>query len=161
MHYRSLVLSVLLHGCESWTLTADLERRIQVFENKCNGRRLDIGLSYREHKTNESVWHQVSILAGLQEHLLSTVKRRKLSWFGHICRHDTLPKIHTAGLRGRKASQRWTAQIVEEQQQGMDQSADFIIASRCRGQASMCGHHSGSICRGYPDDAWASRVLID
>ena len=22
-----------------------------------------------------------------------TVKRRKLSWFGHVCRHDALPKI--------------------------------------------------------------------
>ena len=28
--YRSLVLPVLLYGCESWTLTADLGRRIQA-----------------------------------------------------------------------------------------------------------------------------------
>ena len=33
------------------------------------------------------------IRAGRQELLLSTVKRLKLSWFGHVCRHDTLPKI--------------------------------------------------------------------
>ena len=32
--YKSLVLSTLLYGCESWTLTADTERRIQSFENK-------------------------------------------------------------------------------------------------------------------------------
>jgi hypothetical protein len=93
--YRSLVLSVLLYGCESWTLTADLERRIQAFENKCFRRML--GISYREHKTNEYVWQQVSILAGPQELLLSTVKRRKLSWFGHVCRHDALPKIILQG----------------------------------------------------------------
>ena len=48
--YRSLVLLVLLYGCENWTLTADLERRIQAFENKCYKRML--GILYREHKTN-------------------------------------------------------------------------------------------------------------
>ena len=51
------------------------------------------GISYREHKTNEYVWQPVDILAACQELLLSTDKRRKkLSWFGHVC-HDTLPKI--------------------------------------------------------------------
>ena len=56
-----------------------------------------LGISYREHETNDYVWQQVSILAGPQEHLLSTVKRRKLSWFGHVCRHDTLPNIILQG----------------------------------------------------------------
>ena len=51
--YKSLVLSILLYICGSWTLTADLERRIQAFENKCYRRMLD--MSYREHKTNEYV----------------------------------------------------------------------------------------------------------
>ena len=41
-------------GRESWTLTADLEKRIQVLENKCYRRML--GISYREHKPNEYVW---------------------------------------------------------------------------------------------------------
>ena len=50
-------------------VTADLERRIQVFENKCQM----LGISYREHKTNEYVWQQVSIVAGPQELLLSNV----------------------------------------------------------------------------------------
>ena len=46
-------------------------------------------LETREHKTNEYAWqaHPTSLF------LLSAVKRRKLSWFGHICRYDTLPKI--------------------------------------------------------------------
>ncbi|GFR90078.1 endonuclease-reverse transcriptase [Elysia marginata] len=33
--FRSLVISILIYGCETWTLLADTERRIQVFENKC------------------------------------------------------------------------------------------------------------------------------
>ena len=52
-----------------------------------------LGISYREHKTNENVWQQVNILAGDQEPLLSSVKHRKLSWFGHVCRHHKLPNI--------------------------------------------------------------------
>ena len=32
-----------------------------------------------------------------QEFLLSTVKCRKLSWFGHVCRHDTLSNIIRQG----------------------------------------------------------------
>ena len=50
----------------------------------------DVGVSYREHNANEYVWQQVNILAGRQELLLSTPKRRKLSWFGHVYRHDML-----------------------------------------------------------------------
>ena len=52
--YKALVWSILLYGCESWTLTADLDRRIQAFENKCYRRML--GVSYREHETNKYVW---------------------------------------------------------------------------------------------------------
>ena len=44
-------------------------------------------------KTNQYVWQQVNILAGRPELLLPIVKRRKLSWFGHVCRHDTMSRI--------------------------------------------------------------------
>ena len=47
--------------------------------------------SYLEHKTNGYVWQQATVLARYQEFLLPIVKHRKLSWFGHVCQHDTLP----------------------------------------------------------------------
>ena len=50
-------------------------------------------ISHIEHKTNEYVRKQVDSLVGKQEPLLATVNRRKLSWFGHIIRHDTIAKI--------------------------------------------------------------------
>ena len=43
--YMSLVLSILIYECESWTSTADLERQIQAFVNKCY--RGLLGISYR------------------------------------------------------------------------------------------------------------------
>ena len=51
--FKSLVVSILLYGCETWTLLADDEKRIQAFETKCLRKVLHI--SYREHKTNDYV----------------------------------------------------------------------------------------------------------
>ena len=32
---RSLVISIFLYACESWILTAELEKRMQAFEMRC------------------------------------------------------------------------------------------------------------------------------
>ena len=50
---RSLVTSILLYACESWTLTAELQRRIQALEMRCYRKILHI--SYKGHVTNEKV----------------------------------------------------------------------------------------------------------
>ena len=31
--YRNIILPVVLHGCETWSLTLKEERRLRVFEN--------------------------------------------------------------------------------------------------------------------------------
>ena len=33
--YEGLILSILLHGCETWNLTQELYRRLQCFHNRC------------------------------------------------------------------------------------------------------------------------------
>ena len=48
--YRSLILSIALYGCESWTLSKDLEKRIESFESKCLRRLL--GITWQERRTN-------------------------------------------------------------------------------------------------------------
>ena len=93
--YRTLVLSTFLYGCESWSLSAEMEKRIQAFEMKCY--RQLLGISWKEHKTNEYVRGQIISLAGPQEPLLATVKRQKLQWFGHVSRHNTLAKTILQG----------------------------------------------------------------
>ncbi|GFS00135.1 endonuclease-reverse transcriptase [Elysia marginata] len=93
--FRSLVSSILTYGCETWTLLADTERRIQAFENKCLRKLLRI--SYKDHLTNESVRELVVAYVDPQEPLLATVKRRKLAWFGHVTRHDSLSKTILQG----------------------------------------------------------------
>ncbi|GFS04037.1 endonuclease-reverse transcriptase [Elysia marginata] len=99
--FRSLVNSILTYGCETWSLLADTERRIQVFENKCLRKLLRI--SYKDHITNESVRELVVAYVGPQEPLLATVKRRKLAWFGHVTRHDSLSKTILQGtVKGKR-----------------------------------------------------------
>ena len=60
--FKSLVVSILLYGCKCWTITADLKRRIQAFEDTCYRRLLRI--SYTEHRSNEFVRQQVTNYAG-------------------------------------------------------------------------------------------------
>ena len=48
-----LVTSIFLYACESWTLTAELQRRIQAMEMRCYRKTLRI--SYEDRVTNEEV----------------------------------------------------------------------------------------------------------
>ena len=75
---RSLVTSIFLYACESWILTAELQRRIQAMEMRCYSKILHI--SYKDHVTNEGVRAKIQPAIGLHEDLLTIVKRRKLQW---------------------------------------------------------------------------------
>ena len=71
--YRSLMVSIILYGCESWTLLADTEKRIQAFENKYLRKLL--GIRYWEYKTIEHVLNMITSIVGPEEALLETVRR--------------------------------------------------------------------------------------
>ena len=73
---RSLVTSIFLYACESWTLTAELQRRMQTMEIRCYRKILLI--SYKDHVTNEGVRAKIQQAIGQHEDILAIVKRRKL-----------------------------------------------------------------------------------
>ena len=87
---RSLVISTFLYACESWTLTAELEKRTQAFEMRCYWRLLNI--SYKDHVTNKEVRRKIQAAIGEYDELLTLVKKRKLRWFGHVSRSSGLVK---------------------------------------------------------------------
>ena len=74
--YTSLVTSILLYPCKTWTLLVDSEERIQAFETECMRK---LRISYLEHKTDDWVRSKINILVGPREPLLATVKKRKLA----------------------------------------------------------------------------------
>ena len=92
---RSLVTSTFLYACESWTLTAELLRRIQAMEMRCCRKILRI--SYKDHVTNEEVRAKMQQAIGPHEGLLTIVKRRKLQWYGHVSRSSGLAKTILQG----------------------------------------------------------------
>ena len=49
-------------------------------------------ITYRQRKTNDYIHEKMINLIGKYEPLLSTIKRRNLKYYGHICQHDGLAK---------------------------------------------------------------------
>ena len=87
---QTLILSTFLYACESWTLTAEIKRRIQALEMRCYRRLLNI--SNKDHVTNEEVRKRIQNAIGVQDDLLTMVKKRKLRWYGHISRSSGMAK---------------------------------------------------------------------
>ena len=79
---RSLFTFICLYACESLILTAEFQRRMQAMETRCYRKILCI--SYKDHVTNEEVRAKTQQAIGSHEDLLTTVKRRKLQWYGHV-----------------------------------------------------------------------------
>ena len=73
---RSLVTSIFLYASELWTLTAELQRRIQAMKMRCYCKILHI--SYKDHVTNVEVSAKVQQAIGPHEDDLTIVKRPKL-----------------------------------------------------------------------------------
>ena len=92
---RSLVMSIFLYSCETWTLTAEIEGKIQTVEMR-SFRRL-LGISYKDHITNEEVRSRIRKAIRPYEELLCTVKRRKMKWYGHVTRASGLAKTVLQG----------------------------------------------------------------
>ena len=91
---RALVITIFLYACETWTPTAELQRRIQSLEFRCF--RKTLGISYKDRVINEHVRKTIVKHIGPYEDL-ATVKRRKLKWYGHVTRSDGLTKVILQG----------------------------------------------------------------
>ena len=73
---RSFVISIFLYACESWTMTAELEKRSQAFEMRCYQRLLN--MSHEDHVANEEVRRKIQAAIIEYDELLTLVKKRKL-----------------------------------------------------------------------------------
>ena len=91
---RSLVTSIFLYACESWTLTDELQRRIQAIEMRCY--RKILRFTYKDHVTNEKVHAKIQQATGPHEDL-TIVNRCKLQWYGHVSRLSGLAKTILQG----------------------------------------------------------------
>ena len=73
---HSLVISIYLYTCKSWTLSAELEKIMQVFKMRCYQRLLNI--SYKDHVTSQEVRSKIQAAIGAYVEILAPGKKHKL-----------------------------------------------------------------------------------
>ncbi|KAG1674114.1 RNA-directed DNA polymerase from mobile element jockey [Nymphon striatum] len=117
---KCYIWSILLYGVETWTISKKMEERLEAYEMWIYRR---IGkVSWTERKTNEYVLRML----GIKKQLLNIVKERKLKYYGHIKRHQTVQRTTLEGkvegkrsrgkqrLKGEDNIKGWTKRSMEE-----------------------------------------------
>ena len=96
---KCYVWSTFLYACETWTLTACLEKKIDAFEMWTYRRILKIPWTRR--KTNIDVLIDVGVRT---RRLLAEVKQRKMRYYGHARRHNNIQKMVMEGkIEGKRS----------------------------------------------------------
>lgn len=100
--YAVLVLTILLHGSECWSLREDLYDRLRVFHNRCVRTLCRVKMrQVRRHRIKQDT---LNARVGLQslDYYYST---RLLRWAGHVSRmpwHRTPRKLLTSWVRHKR-----------------------------------------------------------
>jgi hypothetical protein len=83
--YKTIILPVVLHGCETWSLTLKEEHRLRVFENRVLRRifgpkRDEVTGEWR--KLHNKELHDLY----LSPSIIRIIKSRRMRWEGHVTR---------------------------------------------------------------------------
>ena len=91
--YRTIILPVVLYGCETWSLTLREERRLRVFQNRVLrrvfGRKRDEVTAEWRKLHNEELNDLYSLL-----NIVRVVKSRRMRWAGHVARMGENRGVH-------------------------------------------------------------------
>ena len=114
---KAMVFSVVVYGCESWTIKK-VEHRIDVFE-LCYWRRL-LRVPWTARRSNQSIQKEISSGCSLDRLML----KMKLQYFGHLMqRADSFEKTLMLGkIEGRRRGQqrmRWLDGITNSIDMGL------------------------------------------
>ena len=107
---KCYIYPIVLYGSETWTLLKESEKRVEAFEMWLYRRLAKI--SWKDKVRNEDVLTRL----GVQRELLPTLQTNKLTYFGHIARHDCLPRsilmgIHEGKRKRGRPRRMWTNDI--------------------------------------------------
>ena len=111
---KALIFPVATYGSETWCLSKQAEQKVKSFQMKSFRKILRI--PWTEKRTNESILQQ---LGNFDENwLLNTVVQRKMKFFGHVKRHESLERMIYEGIiegkRGRgRPRRRWSQDITD------------------------------------------------
>jgi len=141
---KSLVLSYLLYGCETWKLTLTEERRKDTFQTKCLRRILKI--RWQQHILNKTVLEMAEV-----DNISDEVRRRRWNWTGHILRKN--PKDDCAvslgwTLKGRRKRGRpkTTWRRMEEVERNLADWSSWNTARRAASDRKQCKENVKALC---------------
>jgi hypothetical protein len=91
--YRTIILPVVLYGCETWSLTLREEHRLRVFENrvlrrKFGPKRGEVTGEWR--KLHNEELHKLYS----SPDIIRQVKSRRMRWAGHVARMGEERKVY-------------------------------------------------------------------
>ena len=79
--FRTLVLSVLLYGAETWTVTQHDIRKLKSFQMNCLHDILLVGITLWNRVWNIDILERTGMVS-----VEDQLKQRRLQWFGHVWR---------------------------------------------------------------------------
>ena len=115
---KAMVFTVVIYGCESWTVKKAESRKIDAFELQCWRRLLRVPWTTR--RSNQSILKEVSPGCSLERLML----KLKLQYFGHLMqRVDSLEKtLRLGGIGGRRRRERQRMRWLDGITNSMDMS---------------------------------------
>lgn len=113
---KASIMALVTYGCQAWTISAASLNRIRAFEMKCMRRVL--GITYHDRRTNESIVQEIQDIGAPLPGLVEHIKKSKLTWFGHVSRHNEFAKSFLQGnVPGRRSRGRpqlsWSMNIAD------------------------------------------------
>jgi hypothetical protein len=78
--YRTIILPVVLYGCETWSLTLREERRLRVLRRVFRPKRDEVTGEWKNLHNEE-----LNDLCSLPN-IVRVVKSRRMRWAGHVAR---------------------------------------------------------------------------
>ena len=129
---KTYVWSTLLYGCEAWTVSKAMEQRLEAVEMWCWRRMLRI--SWTERRSNTNILESI----GSRRELLALVRKRQMSFFGHVMRAEGLENLamtgRIAGSRSRGRPRKKYLDRMKEIIGGEITTQQLLMATRDREQ---------------------------
>ncbi|PNF40782.1 hypothetical protein B7P43_G16927 [Cryptotermes secundus] len=82
--YKTIILPVVLYGCETWSLTLREEHRLRVFRRTFRPKKNEVTGGWR--KLHNEVLHNLYSSASI----IRMIKSRRMRWVGHVARRFSI-----------------------------------------------------------------------